>query len=725
MFANRVRLKLGLAFFLSLSSFWVGAGAIAQSALLERASAEDSTHMSNHTEASSEQPPEPLGEFREEALSTAVSIARTIEDPKVKVAALIQLSQTYFRRGQTDAAKAIALEAISTAERLEDADERLDLWVNSMLRYNVSLLESINLRESILSKAISALLASSTPPERQVNLSPIVEELVRTGDYEQARSLVDLVENDEVREMIIYTAFTFYTASPEDSDTVATLFPELEQARTAAASIAAESADYSNPLFRLMAEMDESFLTLSSSPQPDELNAFVSEQTAAIEVLSEPYYRAYGYAALGLYIREFEGRDRVIALLDLATSQSEDFSTLSAPEALESVFGASAAIISLQNFVALGFTEVGEAERGLEILRASYLPIDALSNDDAYHQLSELTHLIEYFFYKNFISSEAPEDSNEVKNLLPVLINDAEQMARSLYDPTNYDPTDYDPTNYDPTNYDPVNSLINIGILYTEIEDTENAQRLAQELLVAARSGAIALDKIDATRLTLLFSRANLPNLVLELATSIENPNVLTEMTAQLVGQGYVDSARSLVDSTTSPAARLQMLIRMAHLSYAFTEGERFDLATRALEIALSSALTEDEYFSALPDYYVSAERGENLLNGILVEIVSIADSATNKQQLIDRVEDTALRESLIVEFFPSDAAAEDKRLADVAKSAASDRDFQAALSAIADITSPYSQVTVIKHIVNCHTNSETVLTDEARSILQRIRPAQ
>lgn len=716
---NRIQLRLAIASFLGLSGLLISGRAIAQPIPPEPAHLESATAVrSGHDcyDLATEQPA-PLGDFRQAALETAIIAARASKRVEEESRALVDLSEGYACLGDVEGALVLAAEARMVIEEIEDESARGALLVDIVEVYQQ--VGAVERRDRLMAEAVALIETLPQDSESQFFLiNKLATQYVRMGEYENARDIIDRIENSDYREMAIYGLNHLLlqdTYTEEEKSEIRKVFPELESFDRANNYVIAEAAQY--PIIGWMQQLHRGMaLVALSSDQPESIAEFISAQQLFIEELPDAYARSYAYVALGSSISEFSTSEQVITLLNLASQEANSLEDPTAP------FGVAPyaypmlvnpyPYYSLNNSLGLAFIEAGALERGLAIIRKS---------DNSPEQL--IQQVI------GLSAAYTLMDEEKSVRMIDLLI-EAEVIARLLEEPEIY--------------------LLGIANEYAESEHFEQAQRLSEDMIAFVNSEKMSALELPRSRYILgelirvLLKIGNYDqaielahNRAIELSDSTEhNYLTLRDVAIGLIKADQDSLAFHAVDLIDSSAYRVSVLIDLAReYEYLSRFEDAFDMAVEALSVAQTAEFSHDRYLRELTEDRSNADVHElsKVMRGDVVESVIYAFLNSDRiQDLLLLVEDETLRATLTAKIseivywdeyaVDIESAVDDADFDSVARQEAKEGDFQAAVEAIALMTSPYEQSQTLLNIAQCHADSTTVLERETQRLLEGIQ---
>lgn len=638
----------------------------------------------NHTciDLSVEQP-EPLGDFREAVLKTATVAARQPDFLSESGRGLMRLSQTYACLGQTDTYKSLVTESLTTVDKIEDVDDQFYLIMDILAIYSGMLSEEQ--RHELSEKAIALTVMSPTYPQSQFDrFTQIAEYHLRDEEYEKALNVVDLVENTENRANIIRSIFTLYQPdSPEEQAIIEQFFPEVE---FTAPNQEYVKAFHQIPLVKWINQFNHT-AAVQFDQQPEDINEFIADQVSAIEQLPDTFSQTYSYVVLGQFLARAGSAERALPLLEIANEKDKSLKDTAVSADVKDYFGG----LNLNSTIGTAFALAGSAERGLAII------LDAYHLSESREQISTLLITAQHLIYQ------------EQRASIPMFLEAAEQVARSLEEPEDY--------------------FISIAITYSEMDDLENTRRLAQKVLTTVESKA-SFGYIPGA-LAYLLVTVDRPEAILEIAPLVEDQGVLSEVVVQLVRENKENVAWEIFELITSPMEKISALVSISkEHQEADNLDTAFDLAVRAMTIAQSDKLAEDKSFQELSEITTRAYRLEANSNELMTvmyenlftEIVYLAQDLEQTQQLVQLIQDDSIRLSLSDRFLRLDSETGDDALSTAARRAAREGQFQEAIAAIARMESPYEQSQTLLNIGTYHVDSTTILDVGTRQLLEKIQ---
>jgi len=702
----RLQLKLWFVGFVGLSCLWAGAPAVAQSSVAdsETAAAPRSGHdcFDLATEAA-----EPLGEFRQAVLETAVVVASASDMAEGKAEALSQLAKSYACLGQVDLATELAEETLTAIEAVEAPAVRGRLLTEIAGVYGESL-GDVGRMNQLLGEAIA--LAKATPQDsanQYILLDNIVRLYSRMGDYEKVRETVDIVEDESVREELIQTSLFSMSSdvSDEEQAQILELFPELDPP---------DSSDLEEDTLTPYQVWMDGFYEFAGEMQltedPAALDSLLETQVAGIEALPTAWMQVNGYVELSRHLSLAGYFERSIALAETAAQKA----TL--VDALPGETISDLPELPLNGLLSVAFMLAGDFDRGLTFFVAL---------DDSVEKFPEKLLTLWQ------ISVATPLEEPLQGHLL-TLAAEAEQTAR-LTEPAEL-------------------YLLDIAAIYLQRDALESAQRLALELLEAHEpSEDEGAEQVFQRRIIeLLFSVGSYEE-ALALFVPSDNLHNFSRRPGILVSEGKDAIAWQVFEKITSPYNQIYVLQDMAQTYQSMDQPDiAFDLVVRALNIAQSDTFDPEAYTVAVYDsfseqYLASVpteqrpEMIQNTYEYLFVGMIrSHQDSPEKMRTLVELIDDESLQESVRAQVFfledlgitssedsdeiEAEAPKDDIYWSRVASDAASGARFQASMEAVSMMLLPVEQVRTLIKIAKCHADSTTTLDAETASLLRQIQ---
>lgn len=703
----RFQLKLWVLGLVGLSWVCMGMPAIAQSAIEELNKRESETVVSHRNgydcfDLATEQL-EPLGEFRQAVMETATITARAADTIEEQSGLLIELSESYGCLAQVEIANTIAQEALSLIEDITDTALRGRLLTKLANIYGKTFGDTAQMNV-LLADAIALSETIDEDYDRISLIGKIISTYLYAGEYQKARDFVDRIEEADLHFWVIqsYLLEVSFRVSEEEWAEIIEIFPELVSPQYSIASQAEILED--QPLLSWQIQLAGIAATLQQTEDLETINALIAEQRLLIEDLPELGMQSQAYLYLSFFLSNNDNKEQALSLLETALER-ESISEIEAAGYDDFFEG----FTPVAGQFSLAFAFAGDYERSIMFLQ----------------QLDEIDQLllIEYLAFEE-TDSYMPLLNEAFRAQLISVVQRLEQTARERSSPQE--------------------QLLDIAFTYTQLQDEENARRLANEILTNYRQEDIGDDDFLIDLAILLFSAESYDS-GLALLDQIEDTALFSHIPSGLIYQDRLDLAWIVFEKIASPFEQLYALTEIAITAQDLVQLElSFEIAIRALDIAQADSFDREDYFTysygdygqdsiaslndeqyhrAVQDYYES----------LFLDVIYWQESPENQRRIIEAIEDETIQRTMYAEFFPEEVNAseiftEEEIVQDdgywnrTAREAAREERFVDAIDAIAQIESPAQQSRTLLTIATCHAYSATPLETATGETLTQIQ---
>lgn len=590
--------------------------------------------------------PNPLSDFGQDLLATAILVTQQVDDPYQKTTLLRQIAQRYVQADQLDLATDFLVQARDAAETMENG------YVQGQERITIAKLYGQTLNNTqemdrIIQQTIEAIgLDEDNLLDRDNLLAIITDAYAESGRYEKAREFFDGISNPHTQTDVLYSLFYILeglggndeeSGSPEDVARFQQSFPEVETIFDTASSANPRSIEFQSqddPLMSFVLGLYENPLQDSLSPQ-QAVESLIASKLPLIEALPEPVMQAYGYAYFGLHLVASPVPEQALPFFDLAQAHAERLESLPPANAEERTLYS----FHINYLIATGLFELGEVEKGIGLIRA-------IENtpERSYDKIQSLFYVVE--------KARQPDFLQQLEQYIPLgeLMADAEQAITSL---SEADEREY--------------YLIVIANAYASANDTDNARRIAQQLLAGLAEGPADNEpssEYTKQQIVRLLSQIGDFEQALELAYTLDRQFLLASLSAQLIGEGHEDLAWEALESISSRTEQAGAMVEIARQYQMQGRAEEaWTVAARALALAES-----DDLFTAIDYASFSAEQTAELQTVERQRIVALVlslyknveDETTAPEELerlVEQILDDGLRAYAALQFLPVEKA--------------------------------------------------------------------
>ncbi|MEL7141636.1 MAG: hypothetical protein AAGL08_05385 [Cyanobacteria bacterium J06573_11] len=703
----RFQLKLWIVSLAGLGWLWASVPAIAQLATEGQETTEAvASHRSGHNcvDLATEQP-EPMGDFRQAVMETAMITARAVDTAAEQSDLLTKLSRAYACLGQMEIANEIAREARLLIEQIEDTETRARRLIDLADVYGKKLGDDTQMH-MLLDSAIALIELSAENPSPPYELVYAIQLYVETGNYQKIRELIDLFgDHDNISEFVQERLFYLKDTVPESEWlTLLELFPGVAEMVSAIDQAQAEFTPWQiwqSQLHRFMFDLQEVDGITA-------VNELITTQVSTIEQLPDSRNQVLAYIEISESLSRNNYNTQALSLLEIATEKAALLETTTVPADNTGL----PLDLLINSKLSVAFAAAGDFEHSFGLLQEMNTADLLFGKIWALNQITQ-TRL-----------SDGP-----LQDQLVVLIAETEQAARQSEKPEQF--------------------LLQVADIYEQTNELGSARRLANEVLDTYGETVRVDSELSEHLISVLFMVGNYDQ-GLELLDTVDSDSYIFHyLPGQLLSENQPEVAWQVFEKITHPWEQIYVLQDMIE-EYRVQEQHdlAFELSERALAIAQSDSFNRVDYIESLYEdfgvsYFASASEEErealmyNTYQATISNIIYLQERPDDQRRLIEQITDARLRENMTAALFgtgitdniqtetaetATEVVQDDDYWRSEALAAAREDRFMEAIDAIAQIESSAQQSRTLLTIATCYAYSTTPLEAATGETLTQIQ---